>query len=149
YPHDVWTRLRAEAPVAYFETPAFQPFWAVTKHAEIMEVAKQPLRFSNAQGITLARAGQPPFPPSEILVLLDPPKHGPVRRLVSARFTPKAVRERRPEVDRIALDVLADAAPDLAAGSGEFVERIGAPFPLAVIAWLLGVPSADVEHLFR
>ena len=149
YPHDVWARLRAEAPVAYITAPGFEPFWAVMKHADVMEVSKQPSRFSNAQGITLARAGQPPMPPSEMLVLLDPPKHGPVRRVVSARFTPKAVRERRPDVDHIAADVLDDAASDIAAGSGDFVERIAAPFPLAVIAWILGVPSADVELLFR
>jgi cholest-4-en-3-one 26-monooxygenase len=149
YPHDVWARLRADEPVAYVEAPDFEPFWAITKHADILEVAKQPLRFSSAQGITLARAGQPPMPPSEILVLLDPPKHGPARRLVSGRFTPKAVRERRGDVERLAVEVLDDAAPDVESGSGDFVERIAAPFPLAVIAWILGVPSGDWELLFR
>ena len=149
YPHDVWSRLRAEAPVAYIEAPGFRPFWAVTKHADIMEVAKQPLRFSSAQGITLAREGQPPLPPSEILVLLDPPKHALVRRVVSARFTPKAVRETRPDIDRIAVDVLAEAEPAVASGTSDFVERIAAPFPLAVIAWILGAPSDDWERLFR
>jgi cholest-4-en-3-one 26-monooxygenase len=149
YPHDVWSRMRAEEPVSYVQAPGFEPFWAVTKHVDIMEVAKQPLRFSSARGITLAREGQPPMPPSEILVLLDPPKHGPVRRLVSARFTPKAVRERRDDVDRIAVEVLDDAAPHIASGNGDFVERIAAPFPLAVIAWILGVPSADWELLFH
>jgi cytochrome P450 len=149
YPHDLWTRLRAEEPVAYVTAPGFEPFWAVTKHADVMDVSKQPARFSNARGITLARAGQPPMPPSEMLVLLDPPKHGPARRVVSARFTPKAVRQRRDEVDRIATDVLDDAAEELASGGGDFVEQIAAPFPLAVIAWILGVPSADVELLFR
>jgi cytochrome P450 len=149
YPNDLWTRLRAEAPVTYVEAPGFEPFWAITKHADIVEVAKQPLRFSSASGITLARAGQPPMLPSEILVLLDPPKHGPVRRVVSARFTPKAVRARRDDVERIAVDVLDDAAPDTAAGTSDFVERIAAPFPLAVIAWILGAPSDDWELLFR
>jgi cytochrome P450 len=149
YPHELWTRLRAEDPVAWVEAPDWEPFWAVTKHADVMDVAKQPLRFSSAQGITLARAGQPPFPPSEILVLLDPPKHGPVRRLVSARFTPKAVRSRRDDVERIALDVLDDAEPTVASGNGDAVQHIAAPFPLAVIAWILGAPSTDWELLFR
>jgi cholest-4-en-3-one 26-monooxygenase len=146
YPHDLWTRLRAEAPVVYVEAPGYKPFWAVTKHADIVEVAKQPLRFSSAQGISLAREGQQPLPPSEILVLLDPPKHGPVRRLVSARFTPKAVRAKRDDVERLALDVLDGAGGEC---EYDFVERVAAPFPLAVIAWILGVPSADWELLFR
>ena len=53
-PHDVWTRLRAEAPVARIEPPGYEPFWAITKHADILEISTQPLRFSSAQGITLA-----------------------------------------------------------------------------------------------
>jgi cholest-4-en-3-one 26-monooxygenase len=146
YPHDTWTRLRAEAPVAYIEAPGFKPFWAITKHADIMQISSQPERFSNAQGITLARAGQPPIPPSEMLVLVDPPRHGPMRRVVNARFTPRAVRARRDDVERISRDVLDDAAGSCEAN---FVERIAAPFPLAVIAWILGVPSDDWPPLFR
>jgi cytochrome P450 len=146
YPHEVWTRLRAEAPVARIDAPGYEPFWAITKHADILQIAAQPERFSNAQGITLARKGAGPFPPSEMLVLTDPPKHGSLRRVVNARFTPRAVRAHQEEVDRIAVDVV-----DRAAGAGDvdFVGRIAAPFPLAVIAWILGVPDGDWEHLFR
>src|SRR5262245_4588896 len=53
YPHAVWTRLRAEVPVALISPPGYEPFWAITKHADIVQVSKQPLRFSNAQGIML------------------------------------------------------------------------------------------------
>jgi hypothetical protein len=48
YPHDMWTRLRSEAPVAYFAPDGYEPFWAVTKHADVIEIAKQPVRFSSA-----------------------------------------------------------------------------------------------------
>ena len=78
YPHDIWTRLRAEQPVAYFTPPGLEPFWAITKHADILEISKQPLRFSSAQGITLRRAGAPVMA-SEMVVMLDPPRHGPMR----------------------------------------------------------------------
>lgn len=148
YPHDAWTRLRAENPVAYFEPPGLEPFWAITKHADVLEISKQPLRFSNAQGITLRPAGVV-FPPSEMVVMLDPPRHGPVRRVANGRFTPRAVRGQRDDIEQIAVDILGEAAP--AGGSGEldFVERIAAPFPLAVISWVLGVPSTDWALLFR
>jgi cholest-4-en-3-one 26-monooxygenase len=149
YPHEVWTRLRAEEPVAWIEAAGYKPFWAVTKHADIMEVSRQPEKFSNAQGITLAREGAPPLPPSEILVLIDPPRHGPMRRVVNARFTPRAVRARRDDVERIARDVIANAATGDSGGEGNFVERIAAPFPLGVIAWILGVPADDWPLLFR
>ena len=148
YPHDVWTRLRSEAPVEYFAPDGWEPFWAVTKHADIVEISKQPSRFSSAQGITLRPAGVV-FPPSEMVVMLDPPKHGQVRRVANRRFTPRAVRRHRGDIEQIAVEVLDGAAPARAAGELDFVERIAAPFPLAVIAWVLGVPSTDWELLFR
>ena len=41
-PQELWTQLRAEAPVAYFEPPGYPPFWAITKHADLIAVASQP-----------------------------------------------------------------------------------------------------------
>ncbi len=148
YPHEVWTRLRAEEPVAHCAPPGYEPFWAITKHADILEVSKQPTRFSSEQGITLRPAGVV-FPPSEMVVMLDPPRHGPVRRLANRRFTPRAVRGQRDDIERIAVEILSDAVSGGTAGDLDFVERIAAPFPLAVIAWVLGVPSDDWSLLFR
>jgi cytochrome P450 len=148
YPHDVWTRLRAEDPVAYFDPSGFEPFWAVTRHADILEVTKQPRRFSSAQGITLRRAGVV-MPPSEMVVMLDPPRHGPVRRVANGRFTPRAIRAQSPDIERIATEVVDEAPLEDRAGELDLVERIAAPFPLAVIAWILGVPRDDWPLLFR
>jgi cholest-4-en-3-one 26-monooxygenase len=148
YPHAAWTRLRLEAPVARIKADGFEPFWAITKHADIMQISSQPERFSSAAGITLAREGAPPVPPSEMIVLVDPPKHGPMRRVVNSRFTPRAIRAKSADVERIAVDALDNG---IAAGTPEadFVARVAAPFPLAVIAWIIGVPSTDWELLFR
>jgi cholest-4-en-3-one 26-monooxygenase len=146
YPHDVWTRLRAEAPVARIEPPGYEPFWAITKHADVQYVAKEPLRFSSAGGITLRRAGAPLPPPTEILVLQDPPRHGPMRRVANPSFTPRGVRARRGDIDAIAAEILDDALQDIEI---DFVDRIAAPFPLAVIAAVLGAPRSDVADLFR
>jgi cholest-4-en-3-one 26-monooxygenase len=148
YPHDVWTRLRAEAPVAYFTPDGFEPFWAITKHADVMDIAKQPLRFSSAQGISLHRAGEV-VPPTDLVVMLDPPRHGPMRRAANARFTPRGVRERRRDLERIAEEIVTGAAPAGSSGEHAFVERIAAPFPLAVIASFLGVPHEDWDRLLR
>jgi cholest-4-en-3-one 26-monooxygenase len=149
YPHDVWTRLRAHAPVAYLEAPGYKPFWAITKHADIVEIAAQPQRFSNARGVTLVKEGTPPIPPTDMLVLLDPPRHGPMRRLVTGHFTPRAVRAKRPEIERIARDVLDAAMPAGSSGELDFVQEVAAPFPLAVMAWHLGVPHDDWPLLYR
>jgi cytochrome P450 len=149
YPHEAWTRLRAEAPVAWVDPPGFEPFWAITKYADVQHIATQPQRFSSAHGISLRRAGAPLPPPSEILVLLDPPRHGPMRRLASPTFGPRGLRSRRPDIERMAVEILDEALAPGAPVELDFVERIAAPFPLAVIAWTLGVPRADVSLLFR
>ena len=146
YPHDVWTRLRAEAPVARIEPPGYEPFWAITKHADVQYIAKEPLRFSSAGGITLRRAGAPLPSATEILVLQDPPRHGPMRRVANPSFTPRGVRARRPDMDAIAVEILDGALQN---HEIDFVDRIAAPFPLAVIAAVLGAPRSDVADLFR
>jgi cytochrome P450 len=114
-----------------------------------MQIAAQPLRFSSARGISLAHAGAPPIPPSEILVLIDPPRHGPMRRIASSRFTPRGVRTRRPEIERIAIEILDAAAPAGTSGAFDFVEQIASRFPLAVVAMLIGAPRDDWELLLR
>jgi cholest-4-en-3-one 26-monooxygenase len=149
YPHEVWTRLRAEAPVARFEPPGYKPFWAITRHADIMEISRQPKRFSSEFGITLARADQPVMKMPEMVVMLDPPRHVPMRRVVSARFTPKAVRAHQDDVDRMGTEILDGVVTSGDGGACDFVECIAAPLPLAVIAWMLGLPKDDWALLFR
>jgi cholest-4-en-3-one 26-monooxygenase len=148
YPHELWARMRAEAPVAWIEPPDLEPFWAITKHADVQQVATQPLRFSSAQGIVLRRPNAPEMH-SDVLVVLDPPRHGPLRRVASPRFTPRAMRARREDIERIAAELVDDMVAAGPTGEVDFVERVAAPFPLAVIAWTLGVPRDDIPLLHR
>ncbi|HEY7440255.1 MAG TPA: cytochrome P450 [Acidimicrobiia bacterium] len=149
YPHELWTLLRSEAPVARFEPPGFEPFWAVTKHSHIQQVATQPELFSSAHGITLARTGAPTMHPPEMVVMLDPPRHAKFRRIANGRFTPRAVRAERASVEEIAVDILDEAATDGAHVERDVVEDIAAPLPLGVIAWILGVPRDDWGLLYE
>jgi cholest-4-en-3-one 26-monooxygenase len=148
YPHELWARMRAEAPVAWIEPPDLEPFWAITKHADVQQVAAQPLRFSSARGIMLRRPNAPEMH-SDVLVVLDPPRHGPLRRVASPRFTPRAMRARREDIEHIAAELVDDMVAAGPEGEVDFVERVAAPFPLAVIAWTLGVPQDDIPLLHR
>ena len=94
YPHEVWTRLRAEAPVAYIEPPGYPPFWAVTKYADVQYAASQPQLFSSASGITLDMDLSGIDMPAEMIVYLDPPQHGPMRQVANKKFLRSAVRAR-------------------------------------------------------
>ena len=48
-----YARLRAEQPVAWVDVEPYRPFWAVTKHADIIEVEKQHELFINEPRLTL------------------------------------------------------------------------------------------------
>jgi cytochrome P450 len=146
----VWTRLRAEAPVAWIEPPGFEPFWAITKRADIQWFASEPTLFSSAYGISLRKAGPPlpDVPPhTEILVATDPPRHGPLRKVAMPAFRPRELRSQRPQIEAIAVDLLDKALADGA--DVDFVEAVAAPLPLAVVARMLGAPMADVGLLYR
>jgi len=127
YPHDVWTYLREHDPVARVEVPGYEPFWAVTRHADVVAVSARAQECSSAQGITLARAGAPVLPPMDLVVLMDPPRHGPMRKLVLPWFTPKAVRARRDELSDIARGIVDDAVPGATPGLLDAVGDIAAP----------------------
>jgi cholest-4-en-3-one 26-monooxygenase len=149
YPHEVWTRLRAEAPVAYVEPPGHPPFWAVTKHADIQYAASQPQLFSSAGGITLDMDLTGIEMPAEMIVYLDPPQHGPMRQVANKKFLRSAVRARSEEIHRIAADLVDQASTGGDIGECDFVDTFAAPFPVAVISWVLGVPPDDWKHHFR
>jgi cytochrome P450 len=148
YPHAEWTWLRRHAPVFWYERSNFDPFWAVTKHADIIELSKQPTRFLNAPRLAVFPADLPPPPEGTIrhLLNMDPPDHARYRRVASGWFTPRAVRGMDAKVARATQEVV-DAAARLT--GGDFVREISARITIAVIAEMLGVPHEDWQLLFR
>jgi cholest-4-en-3-one 26-monooxygenase len=148
YPHPEWTWLRRNAPVFRYERPNVEPFWAITKHADIIEIGKQPERFLNAPRLAVFTHDLPPPPEgtSRHLLNMDPPDHARYRRVTSHWFTPRAIRGMDGKVARVTREVL-DAAAEKTAG--DFVQDISARITIAVIAEMLGVPRPDWELLFR
>jgi cytochrome P450 len=150
YPHAEWAYLRKHKPVFWCEFPNTEPFWAITKHADIVQISKQPRLFNNSKRLLVFVPDGPaepdPVPPFRHLLNMDPPDHGDYRSIVSRRFTPRAVRDLQPEIERITREIL-DRMVDRT--SCDFVIDISSKIPLAVIAELLGVPHQDWEKLFR
>ncbi len=148
YPYREWASLRRHAPVYWYERENVEPFWAVTKHADIVELGKQPEIFLNAPRLAVFTLDLP-LPPegtTRHLLTMDPPDHAKYRNVTSKRLTPRAVRTWEPEVRRITREVI-DAA-----GRSErvdFVRDVTARITIAVIAEMLGVPRSDWELLFR
>jgi cytochrome P450 len=148
YPHPLWKRLRREDPVHWYDKTAGIPFWAITKHADIVTIGKRPDVFWNGPRLTISHEPEQPtdFPPT--LIQLDPPKHGIYRQLISKRFTPRYLKRIHGDIERIGKEIVDALVKDGDSGECDFVKEVSAPLPIAVIAWLLGVPESDWKLLF-
>jgi cholest-4-en-3-one 26-monooxygenase len=148
YPHAEWTWLRQHHPVFWYERPNVEPFWAITKHADIIDIGKRPTLFLNAPRLAVFTLDLPPPPEGAArhLLNMDPPDHARYRRVTSSWFTPRAVRAMDEKVARVTREVI-DAAAERA--EGDFVRDISAPITIAIIAEMLGVPRRDWQLLFR
>ena len=147
YPHAEWTWLRKHAPVFWYERPEFEPFWAITKHADIVEIGKNPEDFIIQPRLAVfAKINEPPEDPARHLLNMDPPDHGKYRRVVSKWFTPRTVQVWRPKVEKLTREILDKAAEKKEL---DFVSEVSAPITIAVIALMLGVPESDWHLLFR
>ena len=156
YPHDAWTRLRRESPVHWSQPPGYRPFWAITKHADIIEVSTQPETFRSAGRFILfpdAATGFGPTmeedPPLRMLVNMDPPEHRDYRKLVSAWFTPRGVERLRQRLEEITGDLFDELARDGGTHECDFVTDIAARQPLRMITEMLGIPRAEEDFVLR
>jgi cytochrome P450 len=151
YPHEAWTELRRSDPVRFIAHNDPMPFWAITRHADIVRIGKDPQTFQNAPDLVIrtpdmARVDE--FRPPPTLIQLDPPIHGKYRKIISKHFTPGALRRIHGDLERIAREIVEDLLAEGNEGVCDFVEKVAAPLPIAVIAWLLGVPRSDWKLLF-
>jgi cholest-4-en-3-one 26-monooxygenase len=156
YPHPEWTYLRKNAPVYWYDRANVDPFWAITKHADIVEISRQPKIFLNGPRLLVTTKDQYLEGGDMLfrhLLNMDPPEHAKYRDLVNRRFTPRAVRSLEQEVQEITNEAMDDLVATHRNGGStiecDFVTDISAKVPLDVIAALLGVPKEDRAQLFR
>jgi cytochrome P450 len=147
YPHAEWTHLRKHAPVYYFDRGNYDPFWAVTKHADIVAIGKNPSDWIIQPRLAVfARDVPVEVQPLRHLLSMDPPEHRDYRAVTAKWFTPRMTQQWAPKVARITRQIL-DAASEK--GDCDFVQDVSAPITIAVIAEMLGLPGEDWKLLFR
>jgi cytochrome P450 len=155
--HETYKWLRQHEPLGIAEVVGVDPFWTVTRHADILEISRQNDLFHNgdrAPVITSQAAdrkvremmgGSPHL--LRTLIHMDAPDHLKYRALTQAWFMPQNLRGLE---DRIR--VIARAAVDKMAASGgrcDFVRDVALGFPLHVIMTILGVPEEDEARMLK
>ena len=155
--HDAYTWLRQNNPLGVAKPDGYDPFWAVTKHADILHISKQNDLFHNGdRQATLTNqesdrrvreitGGSPHLIKS--LVQMDAPEHPKYRALAQAWFLPgnlKKLEDRIRTIARGAVDKMAARG-----GRCDFVNDVALLYPLHVIMEILGVPEEDEPRMLR
>jgi cytochrome P450 len=148
--HTALAHLRANAPVSWVDVPNYRPFWAITKHADIMDIERDNTLFTNWPRPVLAtREGDELQTAAGVrtLIHLDDPQHRVVRAIGSDWFRPKAMRALKVRVDELAkiyVDKMLAVGPEC-----DFVQQVAVNYPLYVIMSLLGIPEADFARMLK
>src|SRR3546814_8292995 len=82
-----------------------------------------------------------------VLIATDPPNHTRLRRLLSRAFTPRAIAELEPHLRQVCAELVDDLLTATASGTGDLVAQLAFPFPVIVIAELLGIPPRAARRL--
>ncbi len=144
-PYPYYEVLRREAPVHRI-SPVL-PLFAVTRFEDVTFSLHHPELFSSTAFQTILQGGGAFMPRSDslaghrllesaMMISVDPPDHGRLRRLANRGFTPRRIAAIEPRLRELAEGFVGEAA---ARGEMDVVRDLAIPFPVTVIAELLGI----------
>jgi cytochrome P450 len=139
--HARFAALRREAPVSWHPEPAGRGFWALTRHADVVRVARDPATFCSGRGLFIEDL--PPGDPREspnVMIVMDPPKHSRYRALVSKGFVPRMIQRMEGHVRELMTQLIDGVAAE---GRCDFVRDLAGDLPLQVILEIIGVPADE------
>ena len=152
-----FAQLRRESPLEVAQPDGFDPFWVVTRHADILEVERQNELFHNGDRATIVTnieadrkvremmGGSPHLVRS--LVQMDNPDHFAYRRVTQGSLLPQNLRTLEARIREIARGFI-----DRMAAQGDrcdFARDVAFLYPLHVIMEVLGVPESDEPRMLK
>ena len=150
--HGVTSKLRREAPVHRVEHPDFNPFYVLTKHADVLDVELHPTEFLNEPRCILGNKEADAIREMQghlvkSLVQMDDPEHRLHRNLTADWFLPKnlsALDGRLAELADRSIDQMIAAGGEI-----DFASQIAMQYPLYVILAILGLPESDYQRMLK
>ena len=149
-PHDLFTRLRNEAPVHWSplaEYPHEGGFWSLTRAEDIRAVSLDWQTYSSYVGgiMVLDDFGIPLEAQQQQMISMDPPRHDRIKALFQRGFTPKRIAEHTERIRGIVntkLDLVCER------GECDLVNDVAGPVVTRVIGSLIGSdPADDLRHM--
>ncbi|TWG90884.1 hypothetical protein L615_008700000090 [Nocardioides sp. J9] len=147
-PYPTYQRLRDEAPVFH---AAADDLWVISRHRDVFDVLRNDTVFSNRMGVSLdASAWNPEAHRVMSFLGLDGAEQSRIRKLVSAAFTPRRVRELTPQIQALTDHYLARTfAANAEHGESDWIADFAGKLPMDVISEMMGVPEADRDEVRR
>ena len=154
-----FARLRARDTITWhpapddqvFEHPDDYGFWAITKHADLVEVTKRHEDFLSGPGIVMENLPAEFIEAAQSFIGMDPPRHAKLRRLVASAFTPKQMKRINDMIQKNARgavqNLIAKARDN--GGEADFVAECAGLMPMNNINDMIGVPDGDREEAAR
>ncbi|MFM8305452.1 MAG: cytochrome P450, partial [Actinomycetota bacterium] len=138
-PYPIWKRLRDEAPVYHNETLGF---YALSRYDDVLEGLLDSDTYRSGHGITLEMIQDEPLN-LPMMIMMDPPLHTRLRKLVNRAFTPRAIDRLTDRITRICADLL---DPLVGEPDFDFVTQYAGLIPPTVILALVGFPEGHAAE---
>ena len=150
YPHPEWAQLRKTAPVERFEPDGWSPFWAITRHADIVQISKNPQSFLSKDGINFDRLSSTLRSEADVamrtIIEMDNPDHRKYRAVASKFFTPRSLGAWDHIVEAMAKQIVDGLGEE---GEADFVADVASVHPLKIICRILGAPEEDEPFILK
>lgn len=143
FPHQVFARLRREAPVL-FHPHTDGGFWVLSRHADIRDAAADPALSSRGggprpHGGTHIENARPELP-GVMINMMDDPRHAAFKHALTPAIGRQALVALEPRLRAHVAEVVSGI---LARGTCDLATDVGAPIATHTVALLLGVPRED------
>ncbi|UQA56956.1 cytochrome P450 [Polyangium aurulentum] len=141
-PYRYHAELRRSAPVTQVDPGGM---WAVSRYDDIVEILKQPTRFSSyGQRAAAIQPWLERNPLADSIAMMDPPQHTKLRAFATDAFKVRVLPRIEPLARAVARDFVSRAR-----GGGEIdvCDDIASRMPMGVIANLLGIESAHRQRI--
>ena len=148
--HGAAQRIRDESPILKVAVEGHPEFWAITKHADVMEIERNPDIFTNAPMPVLSPASHVDAAaeaPVKTLIQMDGDEHKAHRNIVNDWFKPASVRQLQGRIDELARHSVDRMAA--MGGQCDFANDVAVYFPLQVILAILGLPEGDYPRMLQ
>jgi len=157
-PHLEWKKLRDAAPIYYCRPKGYRPYWAITKHKDIVEIEKLADVFLSEPRFLILPASFEDYLIGKfgsinglfkMMVQMDGPEHKQYRNLLMPWFSPKSMQKREEEICAICERFFDDLAQNGKSGEIDLAQDIAYRFPLRVVCAALGLPEKDNDFILN